>query len=314
MAQAHAKHRPDKRSLFQLIILGVALYVFLPQFKQFGLRLVDIGYIQKSWVVVAIVAFVLSFFMATGVYMALVGRKLHLRLTLQVQVASAFTNRLLPAGIGGMTTSARYLYKRHVNRGEAVLIVGANQLLGFASYVLLIMLISLRTTTDRSFGYRHLAWETVVVLLGLAFALFLVIRLVSPRLRKQLVAFIHQVVRGIEHLAKRPIATLIAFGYSLAISFCYGLCLYACVIAAGGILDFPRTMLVYLGGAAIGSVAPTPGGLGAVEAALLAGLRSFGVEAGPALTAVLLYRLISFWLPMIPGYLLFRRLVAQHNL
>jgi Lysylphosphatidylglycerol synthase TM region len=53
---------------------------------------------------------------------------------------------------------------------------------------------------------------------------------------------------------------------------------------------------------------PTPGGLGAIEAALVAGLTGVGMQPGPAVSAVLLYRLATYWLPVLPGWLCWRSL------
>jgi undecaprenyl-diphosphatase len=63
---------------------------------------------------------------------------------------------------------------------------------------------------------------------------------------------------------------------------------------------------VYMGAAAIAAAAPSPGGLGAIEAALIAGLTGVGMQAGPAVSAVLLYRLATYWLPVAPGWLAWR--------
>ena len=63
---------------------------------------------------------------------------------------------------------------------------------------------------------------------------------------------------------------------------------------------------VYLGASALAAAAPTPGGLGALEAALVAGLTGVGMAAGPAVSAVLLYRLATYWLPVAPGWLCWR--------
>ena len=68
---------------------------------------------------------------------------------------------------------------------------------------------------------------------------------------------------------------------------------------------------MYLAGATIGQAAPTPGGLGAVEAALAAGLTAAGLDGGLAVSAVLLFRLVTFWLPTIPGYLSFNWLTKK---
>jgi glycosyltransferase 2 family protein len=61
----------------------------------------------------------------------------------------------------------------------------------------------------------------------------------------------------------------------------------------------------YLVGAAIAQVAPTPGGIGAVEAALITGLTAAGLDKEAAVPAVFLFRLITFWLPILPGWLAF---------
>jgi undecaprenyl-diphosphatase len=58
---------------------------------------------------------------------------------------------------------------------------------------------------------------------------------------------------------------------------------------------------VYLGGSALAAAAPTPGGLGALEAGLIAGLTSVGQPAAAAVTAVLVFRLVTYWVPVLPG-------------
>ena len=68
---------------------------------------------------------------------------------------------------------------------------------------------------------------------------------------------------------------------------------------------------VYLAAAALAAAAPTPGGLGAIEAALVAGLTGVGMQPGRAVSAVLLYRLATYWLPVLPGWLCWRSL--QHR-
>ena len=45
-----------------------------------------------------------------------------------------------------------------------------------------------------------------------------------------------------------------------------------------------------------------------MEATLVAGLTALGVGAGAAVAGVLAFRLLTFWLPIVPGILVFRRL------
>ena len=50
-----------------------------------------------------------------------------------------------------------------------------------------------------------------------------------------------------------------------------------------------------------GNLLPMPGGVGGVEGGMIASLAAFGVDAGQAVVAVLLFRAMTFWLPMVPG-------------
>jgi uncharacterized membrane protein YbhN (UPF0104 family) len=59
----------------------------------------------------------------------------------------------------------------------------------------------------------------------------------------------------------------------------------------------------YTGAAVLASVAPTRGGVGAVGAALIAGLTGIGVRVSHATPAVLVYRLITYCLVMLPGWI-----------
>jgi glycosyltransferase 2 family protein len=72
--------------------------------------------------------------------------------------------------------------------------------------------------------------------------------------------------------------------------------------------------VVYLTGSALGSIVPTPGGLGAVEAALTAGLRAAGVAGTIAVSAVLLFRLATFWLPVPAGWVALKYLEREQAL
>ena len=56
------------------------------------------------------------------------------------------------------------------------------------------------------------------------------------------------------------------------------------------------------GAATAGSLLPTPGGIGGVEAALIAGLTAAGMSMPVATAATVLSRLVAVWLPAIPGW------------
>jgi undecaprenyl-diphosphatase len=84
--------------------------------------------------------------------------------------------------------------------------------------------------------------------------------------------------------------------------------LAAAVAAVHGNLSIAEVGAVYLGASIIAAAAPTPGGLGALEAATVAGLTGMGMASGPAVAAVLSYRLVTYWLPILPGWISFHLL------
>ena len=77
------------------------------------------------------------------------------------------------------------------------------------------------------------------------------------------------------------------------------------ILALGAAVPWRSLLLVYALAIIVGSVGLTPGGLGLVEGTLCVGLVGAGLPASLALGAVLLYRLVSFWLVMFVGWLVF---------
>ena len=115
-------------------------------------------------------------------------------------------------------------------------------------------------------------------------------------------------------VAQRPGKLAEGIGGNILLNLAYCGALVASVRAFGGELAWPAIAVVYLAGSAIGSVAPTPGGLGAVEAALAAGLTAAGLDGTTAVSAVLLFRVVTYWLPVAPGWLAFQFLQRRDAL
>ena len=116
---------------------------------------------------------------------------------------------------------------------------------------------------------------------------------------------------SLRRVARNPVKMLMLFGGSALITLAYVGALAASVQAFGGGPGVILIAAVYMGAAAIAAAAPSPGGLGAIEAALVAGLTGVGMLAGPAVSAVLLYRLATYWLPVAPGWLSWRALLRR---
>jgi len=89
------------------------------------------------------------------------------------------------------------------------------------------------------------------------------------------------------------------------------LALWASVEAFGGGATFVMCTVVTMVGGTLASAAPTPGGVGAVEAALIGGLAAFGVPAATGVPSVLLYRVLTCWLPVFVGWPVMRWLTEN---
>ena len=105
------------------------------------------------------------------------------------------------------------------------------------------------------------------------------------------------VVASMKALAHSPSELAALFGGSVAVTLAYIGALAAAVAAFDGGVSFAEVGAVYLGASLIAAAAPTPGGLGALEAALVAGFTGVGMDSGVAVAAVLSYRLVTYWLP-----------------
>jgi uncharacterized protein (TIRG00374 family) len=81
------------------------------------------------------------------------------------------------------------------------------------------------------------------------------------------------------------------------------LCLWCTFAAFGYTMGLGHLLVAYVVAYSIGTLAPTPGGLGAIEGILIALFVSFGVPSAVAVAVVLVYRIINFWLPIPPGFI-----------
>jgi uncharacterized membrane protein YbhN (UPF0104 family) len=79
------------------------------------------------------------------------------------------------------------------------------------------------------------------------------------------------------------------------------MCLWAALHSVGVSLPLPALVLAFATGH-VATILPLPlGGVGGVDAALTYALTVFGVALAPALVAVGVFRLFSFWVPTIPA-------------
>jgi uncharacterized protein (TIRG00374 family) len=88
-------------------------------------------------------------------------------------------------------------------------------------------------------------------------------------------------------------------------------CLMASILAVGAGVPWTKVILIYCAGAAAGSFNLTPGGLGVTEDVLTAGLVASGLKPPAALGSALVFRLVSFWLVTLVGWIIYSELRSK---
>ena len=122
---------------------------------------------------------------------------------------------------------------------------------------------------------------------------------------------VREVSRELVDTLRHPVRALQLFGGALGYLVVSGLGLATSLAALHPHFSWTAVTIVFVVGNTLGHLVPSPGGLGAVEAVLLAGLGAMGVPPTEAVAAVLLSRLLTYWIPVLPGILMFRYL--QHR-
>jgi uncharacterized protein (TIRG00374 family) len=300
------------RTLVTTIAGAFAAYILLSQLSQ-----VDVGVLlteaEWGWAVVAVLAAFLSYVSAAVMLMGFVPEKLPLPRTVMAQFAGSFVKLVAPAAVGAVAINTRYLQKHGIPPGPAVASVGASQLIGLGSHIGLLLLFGYITGSQAAPSLTP-SRGLVIALLSAAVLILSVLaipplrRLVTTRLRR----LFSGVIPRLLDVLQTPRKITEAVGGTVMLTLSFVICLDACVRAFGGTPNFTAVAVVFLAGNAIGSAAPTPGGLGAVEASLVFGLTVAGVPYPIATSAVLLYRLLTFWLPVLPGWASFTWL-QRHN-
>lgn len=292
--------------------LGFATYVVLPQVGQARATLDALGQARWLWLLPVAVASAFTYLMAAVALMGATPTRLALGRTWAVQVAAAFTNRLAPAGLGGMSTNVRYLEAAGSDRAGAATAVGLNTVAGFvvhaAGVVVIVPLLGAAGGLRRLPAAPDLPdhWPVLVGVVAALVAAGLVRW--GRRLGGRITPGLASVRSSLAAVVADPRRAAALFGGSAGVTTGYALALVGALEAFGGGVPATKVVAVYLGGSALAAVAPTPGGLGALEAALVAGLTAVGVATGPAVAAVLAYRLVTYWAPILPGAALFRLL------
>ncbi|MGE2813880.1 lysylphosphatidylglycerol synthase transmembrane domain-containing protein [Mycobacterium heidelbergense] len=313
--QAATITRFSRSQFIQLVLLGALVYVAYPFISTVPTFFHEVRNANWWWAVLGLTVSALTYVGAAAALWASADESVSFWKLSIAQVANTFAATTTPAGVGGLALSTRYLQKGGgLPAVRATTAVALQQSVQVIMHVVLLVLFS--TVAGASMDLKHFVPDATVLYLIAGVALGLLgTFLFVPRLRRWLATDLRpklkEVVGDLVEVARQPkrlgLIVLGCAGTTLGAA----LALWASVEAFGGGATFVTCTVVTMVGGTLASAAPTPGGVGAVEAALIGGLAAFGVPAAVGVPSVLLYRVLTCWLPVFVGWPVMRWLTAN---
>jgi uncharacterized membrane protein YbhN (UPF0104 family) len=293
--------RVRPRTIVTLIASLIAGYLLLGQLGRVSL-LSTLRSADWRWALLALALSAVTYLGAAWSLAGYVPSRLRFGPLVLAQLAGSFVTLVTPAAVGGAALNIRYLQRRKLPAAVAAASVGLSQVVAFVLHIVLLVVFA-AITGSQTHSLQPPNWVYFVIA-GLVAIVLVVIAIPAGRklIRARLTPVLGQVLPRLLAVMQQPRKLAEGIGGALLLTAAYILCLDASIRALGGSISIASTAVVYLTGAALGSAVPTPGGLGAVEAALSAGLTAAGLPGATAVSAVLLFRTITFWLPIPVGW------------
>ena len=319
-----------------VLLLFAAIYVLLPKLIGLEDAVEKMGEGEWQWFAVAVGFNVLAFGAYVALFRGVIGENLvHLdwRESYQITMAGLAASRVLSAGgAGGVVLSYWALRKAGMRRSEAAERMVAFLVLLYAFYVLALIVFGVLLETGVLAGPNPVSMTIVpAAIAGGVAIVFLLIMLIPGDLERRLsLEGTNWASRTALKLSQVPATistgTRLAFGFAreprkggLAVLGASGFwaanigILWATFMAFGVALPIGVLVMGFFVGMAA-NLAPDPAGVGAVDGGLIGAFVIFGESASTVIAAVLVYRLIAFWMPLPPGIVAFlqlRRTVAR---
>ncbi|WP_062524237.1 lysylphosphatidylglycerol synthase transmembrane domain-containing protein [Demequina rhizosphaerae] len=290
------------RTIITIALGLVAAVVILASFntQQF---LAAVQEANPWWLVVGFGWALLTFVGAALALAAFSPVKLPFTRVLLTQVAAAYISIAVPAGVGPAALNLRLLTKRKVPTPLAVATVALVQV---SSVVVTVLgLVGLTLASGSNGALAALPSTAVVIAFGVV-VLVIAAAMLVPRVRtwaiKRVLPTLRQTWPRLAQVLGQPWRLALGLAGNLLLTIGFVGAFQSSLLAFGQDLAVIDVAVLFFVGNAVGAAVPTPGGLGAVEIALTTGLTGAGLPYAVALSAVLVYRLLTYWLRIPLGY------------
>jgi undecaprenyl-diphosphatase len=298
--------RVSRGTILIMASVALALYVVIPQLTTATGFLGEVADTHLGWAVLVVVASVLAYVGGAVSMAGAVPVRLRFPPILLAQLAAAYSSPWPSTALGGVATNTRFLLKQNLSLPMAETVVWLVVGVESATYWALTAAAAVaagRVPDLPDAALLAAIVGTLLLLAGILVALPSGRRLLTRRLQRFQASW-----AATADLARTPAKLLSLYAGAAAVFICSTAAMLASLQAVGADLPIATSAFVYLLAAGLASNVPTPGAIGATEAALFAGYLLVQVPASTALAAVLLFRFVTFWFPLLPGWLALRAL------
>jgi glycosyltransferase 2 family protein len=199
--------------------------------------------------------------------------------------------------------NVRFLQRMGASSGEAVAAGAVDDVSETVVQVLIVLLTLPFVEVDTSQVKLEAPDGRLIAAIVVALVAVVAAALAVPSLRAKVVPTVRSALSSLWVVARTRRKRLELFGGNLASELLFALALGAVCRAYGVDLTLVELLLVNTAASAFAGLMPVPGGVGAAEAGLTAGLVALGIEESTAFAVAFTHRLCTYYLPPIWGYL-----------
>ncbi len=297
------------KRFISLVIFALFVYIVAPQISALEKGFNVLHQASIPLVIIAIVFTALTYVFVAEIYFTLVKHPIRLRALLLVQVATALTSRLVPIGVGSIGFNLLFMQRRKHTLPEALGVAAAFSAIAVVVHFTLLGIILISVPMPDNV-HLSITGSQIGIIVLTVIAIILCLSLFRS-LRHRIARATKKTFYAIASYRESPKTILRAFVLAAGLSIIYVLVLLICTRALGVKLEYNQVFLIYTFSLLTGAATPTPGGLVGVEAGLTGGFIAYGTASQTAIAIALLYRLITYWLPLIPGIIALR--IVQHR-
>jgi glycosyltransferase 2 family protein len=305
---------PLRRIRVKDVVLMVAFvfaaYLVITQLAEIGFRTIadELSEADLAWVVLALILAQTAFIGSAVSVRGAVRTPLALLPCVVLQSAIKFVNLTVPSSAGRIGMNLRFLQQMGVPRGEAVAAGAVDDVSETMVQAGLFALTIPFVNVDIDTGQFHGGGPDTRLLVGIGVALLIsaVVVLAVPKLHDKVVPQVKGALSGLWSVARDRRKRVELFGGNVLSELSYALALGAACLAYGVDLNLAQLVFINTSASVLSSLIPVPGGIGAAEATLSAGLIAMGVDESTAFAIAITQRLSTFYLPPIWGYLSLR--------